>query len=292
MEKFFYELVFTCENVEECTYKIFELESFDEFSGLQVLNENSVKIFSYDIKNIDNIISKIESLGFKLKEKSKTKDENWIIKCESELERLQAKQLEIIPVIENENHDILNNEIKESDLIPLKIIPGMAFGTGHHETTKNILLLLQDDEIIKSVKNGNIKNAMDVGTGSAILAIGANLLYKIPVLAFDNDKATIENAKENIEINGCKDNIKLFCGEIKEVSGKFDLILANIYAEILIDIFNDILKASTNNTFLILSGIQEFKLEKVMEKYSKNFDIINKIIENGWASVLLRIKLE
>ena len=66
MDKFFYELVFTCENVEEYTYKIFELESFDEFSGLQVLNDNSIKIFAYDTPNLDTLISKIESLGFKL----------------------------------------------------------------------------------------------------------------------------------------------------------------------------------------------------------------------------------
>ena len=149
--------------------------------------------------------------------------------------------------------------------------------------------------IIRNVEEGEIdaaklKNALDIGTGSAILAIAANLLYNIPVVAFDNDAMAILNATENIRLNSCSDNISLFCGEISDVNGKFDLILANIYAEILLDIHENILNSCTKNTFLLLSGIQEIKSDKIISKYSENFNIIAKLSENGWTTILLKIK--
>ena len=290
MEKYLYELTFSHENVSENAYKLFEIG----ITGVQEISDDLIKIFSYDLDSVDELIKNVLDLGFTFINKEKIKDENWIIKCPSELESLEVGSLKIIPIVEKENHEILQNDLGikkvKDEIIPIKIIPGMAFGTGHHETTKNVLKLLEHKEIKNNVSNHNIKNALDIGTGSAILAIAANLLYNIPVVAFDNDEYAIENAKENIKINNLDGNISLFCGEIKDVNQKFDLILANIYAEILIDIYDNILKASTKNTFLLLSGIQEIKFERVLSKYSINFEVIDKIIENNWCSILLKIK--
>ncbi|MGI6681401.1 MAG: 50S ribosomal protein L11 methyltransferase [Bdellovibrionota bacterium] len=312
MEEFFYELTFFHKNIEEYTYKIFDLGT----NGLQVIDENTVKIFSYDKENIETLILNIENLGFKLKDKKKVKDENWIIKCPKELENLVIGKLKIVPTInindinkKEEQDNIANNNTKKdnntsnikdkaslnsplaSPLVNLKIIPGAAFGTGHHETTKNVLALLQHDKISENVKNNNIKNVLDIGTGSAILAIGTSLLYGVSygvkVLAFDNDETTIENAKDNIRLNNLEDKITLFCGDISKVSKSFDLILANIYAEVLIDIYENLLKVCSKNAFLILSGIEEKKAKNIIKKYSRNFSIITQNTENGWTSILL-----
>ena len=286
MQQYIYELTFSCNNVSEETYKLFELG----ISGIQEISNTLFKVFVIEEDELELLIKNAKKLGFLLVNNKKIKNENWIIKCPSELETLEVDNLEIIPTIENENHELILAHDLKADKIKLKIIPGAGFGTGHHETTKNVLKFLQHDEIKNDVSKNNIKNALDIGTGSAILAIAANLLYNIPVVAFDNDAMAIQNATENIRLNSCSDNISLFCGEIFDVNGKFDLILANIYAEILLDIHENILNSCTKNTFLLLSGIQEIKSDKIISKYSENFNIIAKLSENGWTTILLKIK--
>lgn len=286
MQQYIYELTFSCNNVSEETYKLFELG----ISGIQEISNTLFKVFVTKEDEFELLIKNAKKLGFLLVNNKKIKNENWIIKCPSELETLEVDNLEIIPTIENENHELILAHDLKADKIKLKIIPGAGFGTGHHETTKNVLKFLQHDEIKNDVSKNNIKNALDIGTGSAILAIAANLLYNIPVVAFDNDAMAILNAAENIRLNSCSDNISLFCGEISDVNGKFDLILANIYAEILLDIHENILNSCTKNTFLLLSGIQEIKSDKIISKYSENFNIIAKLSENGWTTILLKIK--
>ena len=286
MQQYIYELTFSCNNVSEETYKLFELG----ISGIQEISNTLFKVFVTQEDELELLIKNAKKLGFLLVNNKKIKNENWIIKCPSELETLEVDDLEIIPTIENENHELILAHDLKADKIKLKIIPGAGFGTGHHETTKNVLKFLQHDEIKNDVSKNNIKNALDIGTGSAILAIAANLLYNIPVVAFDNDAMAIQNATENIRLNSCSDNISLFCGEISDVNGKFDLILANIYAEILLDIHENILNSCTKNTFLLLSGIQEIKSDKIISKYSENFNIIAKLSENGWTTILLKIK--
>ena len=286
MQQYIYELTFSCNNVSEETYKLFELG----ISGIQEISNTLFKVFVTEEDEFELLIKNAKKLGFLLVNNKKIKNENWIIKCPSELETLEVGNLAIIPTIENENHELILAHDLKADKIKLKIIPGAGFGTGHHETTKNVLKFLQHDEIKNDVSKNNIKNALDIGTGSAILAIAANLLYNIPVVAFDNDAMAILNATENIRLNSCSDNISLFCGEISDVNGKFDLILANIYAEMLLDIHENILNSCTKNTFLLLSGIQEIKSDKIISKYSENFNIIAKLSENGWTTILLKIK--
>ncbi len=149
------------------------------------------------------------------------------------------------------------------------INPKMAFGTGHHETTKLILQLLP-----KYLKPGI--NVLDAGTGSGILAIYAARLGASAVTAFDNDPVAVENADENFELNDVKGKITSFTGEISLLKGqKFSMITANINRNVLLDLAGDMHRYIVNEGCLILSGLLAVDLELIDKSYS----------ENGWLLV-------
>lgn len=108
----------------------------------------------------------------------------------------------------------------EAGLVPIFIEPGMAFGSGHHETTQMALKALSE-----SVRPG--MRVLDLGTGSGILAIAAAKLGA-DVLALDIDPAAVRSARENAEKNAVKIEVKK--GSLDEAEGPFDLIVANLYA--------------------------------------------------------------
>ncbi len=141
------------------------------------------------------------------------------------------------------------------------ISPKMAFGTGHHETTRLILSLLPD-----YVQQG--MRVLDAGTGSGILAIHAIQLGAASVFAFDTDPAAIENAQENIALNRCSDVIETAVGGLQDVShGPFALILANINRNVLLDLARDLFNRAGSGATLILSGLLESDSEMVRRAY-------------------------
>ncbi|HZX13143.1 MAG TPA: 50S ribosomal protein L11 methyltransferase, partial [Thermodesulfobacteriota bacterium] len=114
---------------------------------------------------------------------------------------------------------------KEGERV-IEINPSMAFGTGHHETTR--LCIQAMEEIIE---NGKVKNVLDVGCGSGILAISAVKLGAYEAIGLDIDPVAVEEARRNIARNSVSHKVKLLCGYLEGVKGKYDLIVANIFAE-------------------------------------------------------------
>jgi len=153
------------------------------------------------------------------------------------------------------------------------IDPGMAFGTGTHETTRLCIELLIDNYLTKQ-PNRKKENLIDIGCGSGILAITAAKLGFEEILAVDNDINAIENAKLNSKFNVVSNCISFKECDIKDVShNQYQCVISNIQADVLLlnaSLMIDMMK--TKECCLILSGILDYETAHVIKAYKKLFD--------------------
>jgi len=186
----------------------------------------------------------------------------------------------------------------DPDRLVIRIDPGRAFGTGHHETTRLCLEWLEDCleldfnairdsgclPLSKSgtsgaaegnadpdpdAPRGGSRRLLDVGTGSGILAIGAALLGFGKVVGIDNDPEAIEVAEENIALNGLSGQIKVFRAIPEEVKGSFDIVISNIQSIPLIRMSETIASKLRDDGQLALSGILVEQADEVCAEYGK-----------------------
>ena len=172
------------------------------------------------------------------------------------------------------------NEPRE-DKINIVIDPTLAFGSGHHETTNSCLQAVE-----KYVQTD--MSVCDIGTGSGILAIGAAKLGA-NVDICDTDPISVEDSLKNFESNGV---VAKNCweGSANKVEQQYDVVIANIVADVLAMISRDLIKATKDNGILILSGIMDQYEEKVIKKFEKHCKIVEKIHENEWVTLVLQNK--
>lgn len=160
------------------------------------------------------------------------------------------------------------------------IVPKMSFGTGHHETTSQMIALQLDiDHKGKSV--------LDVGTGTGILAIMAKQLGAADVHSFDIDEWSVENGKENYELNGVED-ITIDQGTIRTQNIKeYDIVLANINRNILLDEIPEYARFSKD--YLLVSGFYTHDIQDIEKVAAENgFKKVKEISKNNWAAVVFR----
>lgn len=173
------------------------------------------------------------------------------------------------------------HKIKKNIKYDIIINPKMSFGTGHHETTRLMIKAL----FILDFKPNNI---LDFGCGTAILSILSEKIWNSNVLALDNDEWALNNSIENINLNNCK-NIKVVSTDLKEIKfhKKFDLILANINTNVLLDYFKRMKDFSINEGYMILSGFYSLDLPKINKAaHLHGFKLINKIDDKDWQCVI------
>jgi ribosomal protein L11 methyltransferase len=156
----------------------------------------------------------------------------------------------------------------------------LAFGTGHHPTTASCLRA-----VAKYVKSGN--EVMDVGCGSGILAIAA-IKQGAVVDACDTDPLSVENAIVNAEQNNISYR-RLWEGPVQESSEQYDVIIANIVADVLVFIASDLKKRLREGGILILSGIMDKYEDKVLRAY-KTFELTERFVENEWVTLVVTKK--
>ncbi len=176
------------------------------------------------------------------------------------------------------------------DCEPLLIEASMAFGTGHHGTTKGCLLALE-----QLITDGfKAKNVIDVGCGTAVLAMAAARIFSANVIASDIDAVAHSVAKMNILANGLDRNIQCFeasgfAHEQIKTKNPFDLIFANILLAPLIAIATDISKYSLSGGYVVLSGILSEQAELVVNKYTGvGFSLSNQIEIGEWVTIIFR----
>ncbi|MDK2885487.1 MAG: ribosomal protein methyltransferase [Thermosipho sp. (in: thermotogales)] len=261
--KIYYEKVFKTEDdFEKISELLYELD-FNNFYFLENNEGKFLVLVSDDSKELENLESR---LPFKLEfiELRTTSSDDWI-------KNIITKPFEFIDGV---YIDPDHNEIEAEYVI--RIIPGLAFGTGLHATTK-----LAAEFLRKYLKPG--MNVLDLGCGSGILSILARKLGASYVLGVDNDKIAVEVAKENIQLNDV-DNIEIRESDLlKNVDGKFDIIVSNIIAEVLIEALKNIEEFLKKDGVVILSGIINSKLDLF-----KNFNIVDHRRSGEWNSIVIK----
>lgn len=167
---------------------------------------------------------------------------------------------------------------------PIYIEPGMAFGTGEHETTKNALRLLSTIDLSEKV-------VADVGTGSGILGIGAIRLGTKYCYMYDIDSQCIETATENAKLNDVQ-NCEIVCADLFEKGiDKVDVVVANITADVLVRLAEKINQIVKKDGKVLLSGILDISLENVIKTYENaGFKVINQINDKEWYALTLEPK--
>ncbi len=160
------------------------------------------------------------------------------------------------------------------------ITPKMSFGTGHHATT--FLVMQQMEEI--AMQGSSV---LDFGTGTGVLAILAKKMGASKVVAVDNDEWSIVNARENIDANGCSDISLIQAGSIAGL-GAFNLVLANINRNVLLDAMDAIAEASKPGATVVLSGFMEPDCEMIMEAAEKaGFEGFSRFQRSEWHCLVM-----
>lgn len=175
------------------------------------------------------------------------------------------------------------DQVTDSDRIIIQIDPGMAFGTGTHETTRGCLEMLE-----KHWLGGSL---LDVGTGTGILAIAAIKLHPdARVTAFDIDPEAIEVARENAAINQVADDLEIEVNKLGSYAGQeFDLVLANLTADVIIPLAADFPAAMKPQSVLIVSGILREQGEDVKSALTaQGFNLIEEKPDGEWVTMAFR----
>ncbi|MEG0854877.1 MAG: 50S ribosomal protein L11 methyltransferase [Terrisporobacter sp.] len=175
-------------------------------------------------------------------------------------------------------------EEQEGDLI-IELDPGMAFGTGTHETTSMCIR-----ELEKYVDGS--KRVFDIGCGSGILAIAAAKLGAKEVVAGDLDEVAVKVSKENCEENNVSDKVIVKHGSLFEVvDGKADVIVANIIADIIKILAKDVSNFLSEDGVFISSGIILAKIDEVVESLEQNgFEIVEIVKLGEWSAIVSKLK--
>lgn len=167
----------------------------------------------------------------------------------------------------------------------IEMDPGMAFGTGQHESTRMALLHISST----FANTAAIRSVLDVGTGTGILAMAAALYGADQVLAVDNDPEAVSVAQKNVANNKLEQKITVSGTPISDIRGPYDLICANIVHDVLVDMAPYLKGILSPGGKVILSGIlggtQEINIAQVYE--NEGMHLIHTEYENEWASLLL-----
>jgi len=227
--------------------------------------ENLIEELKNYIEALEKIFDTKIDLDISIEEKS---NKDWIKTYQESVKPVEIDEFYIHPSWYPPKENKIN----------ILIDPALAFGSGHHETTRSCVKAIK-----KYVKEND--TLLDVGCGSGILGIVASKLGA-KVDACDTDAIAVQSAKENFALNRAKyENI--WHGSANETDKTYDVVVANIIADVLVFIANEL--KSRVNGYLILSGIIDKYKNKVIKKYS-DFELIEEIPENEWVTLILKRK--
>ncbi len=271
MKKIFYEIFVTPSSKKE-EIANFLIERFNngiEEKGNTIIlrSDEPLDDLLDELKDYTLVLEEIFNEKIELQIESKKKEnKDWIENYKKSIQPVEIDEFYIHPSWYEPKENKIN----------IKIDPALAFGSGHHETTRSSIRALK-----KYV--GENTTLLDVGCGSGILGIVASKLGAV-VDACDTDSLAVKSAKENYELNSAVYN-QLWEGSVNIADKKYDVVVANIIADVLIFLAEDL--KNRVNDILILSGIIDKYKSKVIEKY-KNLKLIDEIQENEWVTLVFR----
>ena len=257
-KEFAFEIGISC--IEECENG-FIVRDEDEPSNLEFA------FFEYK-KALENSLRKPINLEIKSEKKANL---DWINEYKKGVEPIAVGRFFVRP-------SWCESARNEQDLIDIIIDPALAFGSGHHESTNMCLGLIS--KYAKPEFSG-----LDVGCGSGILSI-ALAKTGVKVSSCDTDEQAVSATKENALKNGVKlDNI--WVGSVNNSQKKYDIVVANIIADVILMLQNDLKKSVENGGILILSGILEKYLDRIKSSFS-DLNLVEVSQKNEWVSLVFK----
>ena len=203
-------------------------------------------------------------------------DEDWAARSQANLTHVRVGRLVVAPP-----WDIPPGLPHDTHLIVIP--PSMGFGTGHHETTRLCLRLLQDLDL-------RGKRLVDVGTGSGVLAIAAVLLGAGSVEGIDYDEDALTSARESVAVNGLSGRIRLRAADIRsDRTAAADVVTANLTGALLVAVAPELASIADAGGSLILSGFQPPEAASVVAAFAPFATVASLIVDGEWhAAHLLR----
>jgi len=204
-------------------------------------------------------------MDFTLEEKENI---DWIKAYQESIEPIEAGKFYIFPSWYEPKENLIN----------IKIDPALAFGSGHHATTYSCL-----EAISEYVKPND--SVIDVGCGSGILGLAATKLGATVALC-DTDPISVDSCEANFKLNE-EVYDKLWQGSIDKADGTYDVVIANIIADVLRFLANDLKKAVNRGGYLILSGILDKKETLVKESF-KDLNLVQRTLKDEWVTLIYK----
>lgn len=267
MSEYYFELSILPQKYYEQFLELIESLVDDAFEE----NEGSIIIRSEE--KLDDLKLGIEKFAKALDIKceinyTKKENINWIKEYQKSVKSVEIGNFFIRPSWED----------KKDNKIDIIIDPALSFGSGHHETTASCIEAIDEFLLAK-------QSVLDVGTGSGILAI-ASAKKGCIVDICDTDEVCINDTKLNFELNSTKFN-EAWVGSVNKATKKYDVVIANIVADVLIILANDLKKVLNDNGLLIISGILDKHENKVLAKF-KDLEVIKVIHKNEWITAIFK----
>lgn len=275
--------IYTTEEISSDIVEELDQDEKDwDFIDYPLLNSSedifAIRVYPENMEDANNLKAELseKKLGQCLVEEKD--DEDWANNWKKYYKPLEiGEKLAIVPEWEDYDND---------NRVVIKINPGMAFGTGTHESTYMCLELLEryvnkDDEIF------------DIGCGSGILAIAGLKLGAKKALLVDIDEKCIDASHENASLNDLEDKMEIKKGNLLDVvKGRADLIVSNIIAEIIVDEIKNLKNHMDKGGIFITSGIIKERRQMVIHALEENgFEIIDELEKNNWVAIVGRLNV-
>lgn len=245
---------------------------FEEIDdGFIIRSEDELDTIVWGLEQFTEALQKALNETIELEcEQNKLKNSDWVEIYQQSISPLAIDKFYIHPTWNEPSNSLIN----------IAIDPALAFGTGHHPTTASSL-----KAVSKYVKEGD--RVIDVGCGSGILGIGAMKLGAF-VDACDTDPVSVENSIQNAKLNQLEFS-HIWEGSCSISNSKYNVVVANIVADVLTFIAKDLKNAMQDDAILILSGILDKYETKVLSFY-KDCKIVERIPQDEWVTLVLKQK--
>lgn len=266
MKDKYYELKVTSSQIEPLKGLVFEfgftcIEEID--SGFIIRDEQSLEDTKWGLEEFAS------RLGCKITTDLQIKDNiDWINEYKKGIAPVAAGDFYIRPSWEK----------PKDGLIDIIIDPALAFGSGHHESTNSCLKLI-------SKYSKGYKNALDVGCGSGILSIAMAKLG-LNVSACDTDELAVQSSLENAQKNNIAID-KIWTGSITNSNESYDIVVANIIADVILFLANDLKSKIKVGGIIILSGILTKYKNRIINSFSE-FELVENLTQNEWESFVFK----